>query len=235
MLKFLFRCGEVEWEVTVDFSRRSLDRWHIVSAISYISVRARGRAQKKIIEVAPSYRRTGRASLTHSRRRTLATNFTFKSAYLARSHYLSAIKNLEGRRRSATPRRTLSCPTTVYRFSSLSSSSSSAFSHFCIYRSESGRRREDPDCSGGLAPAPRVHHRQRRAVNSRLPTARSSLLTPCVHATRSLPLLFPPLSLFLSLFLSLSLGLGLRPPAALSPLSLLAARSPSRSRAAHLA
>lgn len=49
--------------------------------------------------------RKGERSLLLARnaQRALATNFTFKSAYLARSHYLSAIKNLEGRRRSATP------------------------------------------------------------------------------------------------------------------------------------
>lgn len=82
------------------------------------------------------------------------------------------------------------------------------------------RRREDPDCSGGLAPAPRVHHRQRRG---RLAAPDGALLfSPCVHAILET---LSPSSLRLSsisLFLSVCLRLG-RPPLSrsslLSPLS----------------
>lgn len=129
-------------------------------------------------------------SLLADARRALATNFTFKSAYLARSHYLSAIKNLEGRRRSATPTCTFSCPTTVCSAPPHTPlSATSAYMH----RAAMGKR--------GSRTVRVVSHRallgfitDNAAADSWLPTERSPLLSLCVRAISSrflLPRLFP--------------------------------------------
>lgn len=130
----------------------------------------------------------GKDSLLTHVRRALATNFTFKSAYLARSHYLSAIKNLKGRRRSATPTYPLLSHYCLLR----STFRSSAFSHFCIHRAGTGEKK--------ILTVRVVSHRplgfitDSAVADSRLPTALSFSPPACMRF--SLPASLRSLSSF---------------------------------------
>lgn len=130
--------------------------------------------------------------LAHAQR-ALATNFTFKSAYLARSHYLSAIKNLEGRRRSATPTYPL-----LSHYCLLCSPPTPPISQPLLHIPSAGTGEERILTVRVVSHRPLGFITDSAAANSRLPTA-LSVPPPCM---RAIPSRFLPRSLFF--FLSAS-------------------------------